>query len=70
MTPRISIISRQRPRPPASRFPPGRELRCPCGALVARLVDGRIELRCRRCKRVEWIEIGPVRADQKIAIHT
>jgi hypothetical protein len=28
-----------------------REVRCGCGALVARRVPGGIELRCRRCKR-------------------
>lgn len=28
-----------------------RECRCACGSLVARLVDGGVELKCRRCKR-------------------
>lgn len=27
------------------------ELRCLCGSLLARHVEGGIELRCRRCKR-------------------
>jgi hypothetical protein len=27
------------------------ELRCPCGSLLARLVPGGVELKCRRCKR-------------------
>lgn len=27
------------------------ELRCICGSLLARLVPGGVELRCRRCKR-------------------
>jgi len=26
-------------------------LRCECGSLLARLVAGRVELKCRRCKR-------------------
>ena len=30
----------------------GSELRCLCGSLVARLVAGGVELRCRRCKRL------------------
>jgi len=28
------------------------ELRCGCGSLLARMVDGAVELKCRRCKRV------------------
>jgi hypothetical protein len=28
-----------------------RELRCGCGSLLARLVEGSVELKCRRCKR-------------------
>ncbi len=31
-------------------------LRCPCGALVARYVEGGIELKCRRCKRTIIIQ--------------
>ena len=27
------------------------DCRCICGSLVARLVDGAVELKCRRCKR-------------------
>lgn len=27
------------------------ELRCLCGSLLAKLVPGGVELRCRRCKR-------------------
>jgi len=34
--------------PPASC---GQDCRCACGSLVARLVDGGVELKCRRCKR-------------------
>jgi hypothetical protein len=30
---------------------PGRELRCDCGSLLARRVEGGVELKCRRCKR-------------------
>lgn len=28
------------------------DCRCVCGSLVARLVSGGVELKCRRCKRV------------------
>jgi phage FluMu protein Com len=27
------------------------ECRCECGSLIARLVEGGVELKCRRCKR-------------------
>jgi hypothetical protein len=27
------------------------DLRCDCGSLLARRVDGGVELKCRRCKR-------------------
>ncbi len=30
----------------------GEELRCGCGSLLARVVGGQVELKCRRCKRV------------------
>jgi hypothetical protein len=33
------------------------ELRCGCGSLMARLVAGQVELRCRRCKRLWTIPI-------------
>ena len=28
------------------------DLRCLCGSLVARLVDGKVEVKCRRCQRL------------------
>lgn len=36
----------------------GEELRCACGSLLARYVDGRVELKCRRCKRTMWITVS------------
>jgi hypothetical protein len=36
----------------------GAELRCACGSLLARYVDGKVELKCRRCKRTIWIAVG------------
>jgi len=32
-------------------------LRCHCGSLLARLVEGGVELKCRRCKRVVVIPL-------------
>jgi phage FluMu protein Com len=39
----------------------GELVRCDCGSLLARYVDGRIELKCRRCKRIITVavEISP-----------
>ncbi len=34
-----------------------RELRCDCGSLLARLISGEIELKCRRCKRVLTLRV-------------
>lgn len=28
------------------------DVRCGCGALLARVVEGGVEIKCRRCKRV------------------
>jgi hypothetical protein len=32
-------------------------LRCECGSLLARYVGGRVELKCRRCKRTLFLTI-------------
>lgn len=45
------------------------EVRCGCGSLLARIVDGAVELKCRRCKHVWRIaledgagpRVGPAR---------
>jgi hypothetical protein len=37
-----------------------RELRCECGSLAARVVDGKIELKCRRCQRIGLLDLGNV----------
>ncbi|HSC89454.1 MAG TPA: hypothetical protein VLC09_19365 [Polyangiaceae bacterium] len=34
------------------------ELRCLCGSLLARLVPGGVELKCRRCKRAVVIPLS------------
>ena len=36
----------------------GCALRCLCGRLVARYVDGQVELRCHRCKRTVRIDVA------------
>jgi hypothetical protein len=37
-----------------------RELRCVCGSLAARVVDGKVELKCRRCQRIGLLDLGNV----------
>jgi hypothetical protein len=34
------------------------DVRCGCGSLLARVVDGAVELKCRRCKRVWRLALG------------
>jgi hypothetical protein len=34
-------------------------LRCHCGSLLARLVPGGVEIKCRRCKRTVVIPLRP-----------
>ncbi len=38
--------------------PAHEDCRCMCGSLVARLVDGAVELKCRRCKRTLRIPLA------------
>lgn len=35
------------------------DARCGCGSLLARVVDGTVELKCRRCKAVWRISLHP-----------
>jgi hypothetical protein len=35
-------------------------LRCECGSLMARYVEGGIELKCRRCKRTQVIKLSDI----------
>lgn len=35
------------------------DMRCHCGSLIARLVGGVIELKCRRCKRTVRLAVQP-----------
>jgi hypothetical protein len=36
-------------------------LRCACGSLLARFVGGRLELKCKRCKRTVLVDLKPDR---------
>ena len=47
------------PTPVALRAPAGGgECRCSCGSLLARLVEGGVELKCRRCKRTVVVPLA------------
>ena len=35
------------------------ECRCLCGSLLARVVPGGVELKCRRCKRTMVVPLSP-----------
>jgi hypothetical protein len=37
---------------------PAAECRCLCGSLLARVVDGGVELKCRRCKRTVLVPLA------------
>lgn len=39
-------------------------LRCPCGSLLARLVEGGVELKCRRCKRLVVVPLQQPASDE------
>ncbi len=44
--------------PPARGAAACEDVRCGCGSLLARVVDGAVELKCRRCKRVWRLALG------------
>ncbi len=35
------------------------DCRCDCGALLARVVAGAVELKCRHCKRIQLVPLEP-----------
>jgi hypothetical protein len=37
---------------------PASDCRCLCGSLLARVVDGGVELKCRRCKRTVLVPLA------------
>ena len=44
-------------KPIALERPDVCDLRCGCGSLLARLVSGGVELKCRRCKRTVMLPL-------------
>ena len=42
---------------PSGAPQPSSDCRCACGSLLARLVEGGVELKCRRCKRTHFVPL-------------
>lgn len=55
------------PAPPTRSHSSEDDCRCLCGSLLARVVDGEVELKCRRCKRTLRVPIAAA-ADGPVAI--
>jgi hypothetical protein len=49
------------PHSMAEPLDPHEQVRCLCGQLVARLVEGGIELKCKRCRRLVTIPLSRIR---------
>ena len=49
------MSSAERPPRGCGRARPPCECRCDCGSLLARLVPGGVEVKCRRCKRTQLL---------------
>ncbi len=47
--------------PQQSHATGGEDCRCLCGSLLAKVVAGGVELRCRRCKRTLVVPLEPER---------
>jgi hypothetical protein len=54
---KTSRWSSPRPSPAVPGCSDGTALRCGCGSLLAKLVGGAVELKCRRCKQTRRIPL-------------
>jgi hypothetical protein len=48
------------PKTPTSDRRQGRETRCECGQLIAKVAEGGLELKCKRCKRIVVIPFSAI----------
>jgi len=46
---------------------PRSETRCECGQLIAKVVGGRLELKCKRCKRIVIIPFSSIAGWSSVA---
>jgi len=61
-------MNRRRPPAPAAATH-GDDCRCLCGSLLARLVEGAVELKCRRCKRTLRVPLADADRSRPGALH-
>ncbi len=61
--PSIMRITRNMEEAPPASSDGCDDVRCGCGSLLARVVEGAVELKCRRCKRVWRL---PVQGDLRV----
>jgi phage FluMu protein Com len=52
---------------PASERCQGSETRCECGQLIAKVVEGGLELKCKRCKRIVLIPFSAIEGAGSLA---
>jgi hypothetical protein len=45
----------------------GNETRCECGQLIAKVVEGGLELKCKRCKRIVVIPFSSIQGWNSLA---
>jgi len=48
------------PKTPTSEKRQGLETRCECGQLIAKVAEGGLELKCKRCKRIVVIPFSAI----------
>jgi len=41
------------------------DCRCLCGSLLARVIEGAVELKCRRCKRTLVVSLPPAACSKR-----
>ena len=52
---------------PATEHYHGNETRCECGQLIAKVVEGGLELKCKRCKRIVLIPFSAIEGASNFA---
>jgi hypothetical protein len=52
---------------PAPERPQDNETRCECGQLIAKVAEGGLELKCKRCKRIVVIPFSDIGGWSKVA---
>jgi len=65
-----SLHRRVAPPPAEPAQHAGHDCRCLCGSLLARLVEGAVELKCRRCKRTLILPLSDAPPDALDAVET